>query len=308
MEEKISVVIPNFNGAKILTKNLPEVLKIFPKSEILIVDDASTDDSVDLVQNKFKKIKLIKNKKNLGFSRSVNRGVDESSSKYVVLLNSDVSPKKIDLKILMKHFSNPSTFAVGFLDISYEEGKRVKRGRGGAAFKKGFLSHFALKPEAAETFWVSGGSGIFDREKFLELSGFDPVYAPFYWEDIDLSYRASKKGYKVYFEPGAQVDHFHEEGAIKKTNSESFIKKVSYKNQFLFVWKNICDPYLILLHLIWLPYHFVKAAASLDFDFFYGFIWALVKLPSITFSIDSTHDLISDRQLLSKFKNLQNVR
>ena len=307
MEEKISVVIPNFNGERILAKNLPKVLDAFPKSEITVIDDASLDNSVNLIEKKFKEIKLIKNKKNLGFARSVNRGVEESEGRYVILLNSDVSPKKINLGILMNHFKDPSVFAVGFLDISHEGGKLHKRGRGGAVFQKGFLYHFALKTIDKETLWVSGGSGIFDKQKFLQLSGFDPVYAPFYWEDIDLSYRAAKKGYKVYFEPEAEVDHFHEEGAIKKTRSESFINKVSYKNQFLFVWKNIDDPFLIILHIFWLPYHFIKALVALNLDFFYGFIWALIKLPTITFSIDNSRNIVSDNEILSKFKNHQNA-
>lgn len=271
MEEKISVVIPNFNGYEILPKTLPKVIEAFPESEVIIVDDASTDQSTELIEKKFKKVKLIKQKKNMGFSRTVNKGVKAAKGRYVVLLNSDVSPKNLPLGKLVSYFGDSKTFAVGFMDISHEDGKTIKRGRGTAVFKKGFLNHFAAKPQKGKTFWVSGGSGIFDKGKFLELGGFDPIYAPFYWEDVDLSYRAIKQGYKCFFEPEAIVDHFHEEGAIQKSKSQPYIKRISYRNQFLFVWKNIEDPILLSQHLVWLPYHFAKALLNFDFDFLLGF-------------------------------------
>ncbi len=317
MEEKISVIIPNYNGRHLLAKNLPAVIKNCKNCEIIVVDDASTDQSVQYLKKNFRKIKIIQFSQNRGFAAAVNEGVKTASGSLVVLLNSDVLPKENFLKDSLKYFKDQKMFAVGFADMSPEDGKVVIRGKGGASFTKGFVSHFKLPSNSGETLWVSGGSGIFDKKKFLELNGFDEVFAPFYWEDIDLSLRAWRSGYKCFFELKSKVDHFHQEGAIKTSKSLFLVKAVSYRNQFLFVWKNIADPFWIIQHLLWLPYHFLKALASLDLAFFTGFVWALTKLPYLIFDSSLTtlgpqrkrgphgtvyHSPLSDREVLVKFE------
>lgn len=269
-----------------------------------MVDDASNDGSQDLIKKEFKKIKLITNKKNLGFGKTVNLGVEESSGDLVLLLNSDVSPRKDCLKAAITHFKDQKVFAVGLTDFSHENGKVIKRGRGGGSFKKGFLNHYKDEITSGETFWVSGGSGLFVKKLFLDLGGFDPVYAPFYWEDIDLSFRARLLGYICLFEPNSKVDHYHEEGAIKKTKRAFEIKTISYRNQFIFVWKNISDPLLILEHLVYLPYHFVKALAQKDGAFFLGFAKALAKIPQIVENpqYQVTKKVVPERVIFEKFK------
>ena len=309
MAHKVSVIIPNYNGKNLLAQNLPKVIKNCPDCEIIVVDDGSTDDSVALVRKKFKKVKVIANKKNLGFAKSVNIGTKASSADFILLLNTDVAPQANFLKFALEHFNNQNSggsalFAVALADQSHEREQVVVRGRGGAKFTRGFLNHFALNSESGQTFWVSGGSGLFDKTKFLELDGFDPVFAPFYWEDIDLSYRARKQGYRCFFDSHAKVDHYHEEGAIKKTHSPSYIKTVAYKNQFLFVWKNISDYLMLTLHLLWLPYHFAKALISMDTAFFAGFFWALIHLLVLIFNYDlrSANYQLSDREVLAGFE------
>lgn len=307
MEEKVTVVIPNFNGRDLLAKNLPKVAEVCPKSEIIVVDDASTDDSRQLLEENFKKIKVVENKKNLGFARSANIGVAAAKGDFILFLNTDVSPQPDFLKTVLEHFKSkntPNLFAVALADQSHENSKVVVRGKGGAKFKKGFLSHFAASPQSGETLWVSGGSGLFDKKKFLDLGGFDPIFAPFYWEDIDLSWRAYKLGFICLFDSRARVDHYHEEGVIKKTYSPLYIKTVAYKNQFIFVWKNISDYLLLTQHLLWLPFHFAKAMLRFDTTFFLGFIWALIKIPQLIFQshLSSDNETLSDKEVLQKFE------
>lgn len=284
MVKKISIIIPNFNGKNLLAENLPKVIKNCLNCEIIVVDDASSDDSVQYVKKKFPDIKIIRNNKNQGFSKTVNRGVEEANGDLVALVNSDSAPQEDSLTAVIPHFDDPDIFAVGLCDLSHEKGKIVKRGRGGAKFRRGFVEHYAIPIKKGETFWVSGGSGVFDKKKFLELVGFDPVYAPFYWEDIDLSFRAWKQGYKCIFEPTAKVDHFHEKGAIRKSHRPFFIKTVAYRNQFLFVWKNIDNYFLIIQHLLWLPYHFLTRLFSFDFAFHLGLLWAIARSWRLVFN------------------------
>ena len=282
MAQKISIVIPNYNGATLLKNNLPKVLKNSGDCEVIVVDDGSTDDSVKILKKEFKNIRLIEQKKNAGFASTVNNGVQHASGDLVLLLNSDVTPRASYLKNALVHFKNPKLFGVGLADISHEDSKEVLKGRGGGQFEKGFLSHFSMEAKSGETLWISGGSSLIDREKFIELGGFDTSYAPFYWEDIDLSYRARKKGYYCLFEKTSVVDHFHEQGAIKKNFSDDYVKVISYKNQFLFVWKNITDIDLVFEHI--------------------GFFLAMVNLPKIYMSINPHDEKISDKEVLKNFK------
>ncbi|MDO8659102.1 MAG: glycosyltransferase family 2 protein [Candidatus Parcubacteria bacterium] len=277
----ISIVIPNYNGEEILAKNLPKVFEAVDNAEVIVVDDASTDGSLRTLNNFRSKISIIKNERNLGFSSSVNKGVREAKGEIVILLNTDVVPEKNFLKPLLRHFEDGKIFAVGCMDKSIEDGKVILRGRGVGQWKRGFLVHSRGEINKASTLWVNGGSGAFRKSVWKKLGGFDELFNPFYWEDIDLSYRALKSGYKILFEPNSVVVHEHEKGAIKSTYSNFEVKTIAYRNQFIFVWKNLTDLDLCMLHLIWLPYHFAKAVTVWDLEFFKGFLMAFFLWPKI---------------------------
>ena len=310
----ISIIITNYNGEELLKKNLPKVFEAAKycqeawdnQIEIIVIDDCSEDKSIEIVQSsKFKvqsyslKLKIIKNEKNLGFSSTVNRGVKEAIGDIVVLLNTDVTPERDFLKPLLSHFKEDKVFAVGCMDKSIEDSKTILRGRGIGKWQRGFLVHARGEVDKTNTLWVNGGSGAFRKSTWDKLKGFDELYNPFYWEDIDLSYRAIKSGLKVLFEPKSIVTHEHEKGAIKGAYSPSQIKTVAYRNQFIFVWKNANDLSLQFLHVLWLPYHFVKAFASGEWTFVLGFFQALVRLPKVIKSRNNSIKYFtkSDRQV-----------
>lgn len=277
----LSVIIPNYNGEDLLRKNLPKVMDAVDNAEIIVVDDASTDDSLKTLSRFDRKIKIIKNEKNLGFSSTINKGVKEAKGEIIILLNTDVVPEKDFLQPLLKHFEDEEIFAVGCMDKSIEDGKIILRGRGVGQWKRGFLVHSRGEINKTNTLWVNGGSGAFRKSIWEKLRGFDELYNPFYWEDIDLSYRAVKSGYKILFEPKSIVIHEHEKGAIKKKFSSFEVKTIAYRNQFIFVWKNVTDFDLKLIHLLWLPYHFAKAFLRGDLEFFKAFLMAFFLLPKI---------------------------
>lgn len=299
----ISVIIPNYNGAKLLEKNLPKVLEAVSfykkgKAEIIIVDDASTDNSLDLVKDK--NVVVLKNEKNLGFSSTVNKGVGKARGDIIVLLNTDVYPQENFLEPLLKRFEDESVFAVGCLDKSAEGGKIVERGRGLGEWKRGFLIHRRGEVDKTNTLWVSGGSGAFRKSIWDKLGGLNELYNPFYWEDIDLSYRALKSGYKIFFEPKSVVFHEHEKGSIKEKYTSSQIKAIAYRNQFIFVKENATDYDLKFKHLAWLLYHFIKALISGDKAFFIGYFKFLVLLPKVIKSSLNYQKLFifSDKQVI----------
>jgi GT2 family glycosyltransferase len=320
---KISIIIPNYNGENLLKKNLPKVFvaaeyyldKEESHVDIIIVDDCSGDNSITEIQSfgltsspsraKSRdnlKLKIIRNEKNLGFSSTVNRGVKEADGEVVILLNTDVRPEKDFLIPLLSHFKDERLFAVGCMDKSIENGKIILRGRGLGKWKKGFLIHERGEVNKTDTLWVSGGSAAFKRSIWEKLGGLDELYNPFYWEDIDISYRAIKSGYKIVFEPKSVVIHEHDEGAIKKKYSDFKIKTIAYRNQFIFAWKNLTDLDLYLLSFeFWVYYHLVKAFIRRDWSFFLGFFKAYVLLPKIFISRFKAKRLFvkSDREVIN---------
>ncbi len=291
----ISIVIPNYNGETILKKNLPKVLeavKNYKKGtvEIIIPDDPSTDNSENIIQdfiahlpqkNITGKTVTNKNQSLSGFSKNVNRGISLASGEILILLNTDVAPHNDFLEPLLAHFSDPTVFAVGCLDESIENEKIVLRGRGVGKWNRGFLVHRRGELDSIETLWASGGSSAFRKSTWDQLGGLNELYNPYYWEDIDISYRARKAGFRVLFEKKSKVIHEHGKGAIQTLKKPFHIRKTAYRNQFFFVWLNITDFPFILSHLFWLPYHVITALFRKDNAFFFGFSEALVSLPKV---------------------------
>lgn len=287
---KISIVIPSYNSELVLKKNLSHVVESLNdyknNSEIIISDDSSTDKSVDFInefidKNKEVKIKLLVSEKNKGFSSNVNKGVEEAAGEILILLNTDVSPRANFIPFLLKHFDNEKVFAVGCLDESIEDGKIVKRGRGKGEWTRGFLSHSAANIDSSDkTLWISGGSGAFRKGIWDKLGGLDSVYDPFYWEDIDLSYRALKSGYELIFEKESIVKHEHEEGVIKKRFKPKKVNAIVYRNQFIFAWKN-SDLNNLIIGILWLPIHLLHAVIDRNTGLIKGFFNALIKIPHV---------------------------
>lgn len=301
----ISVIIPNFNGEKLLKKNLPKVLATNP-DEIIVVDDASSDNSVAYIKKQIakrkstklakpnpkgtQKLKIIENKKNLGFVKSVNRGVQEAVGEIIVLLNNDVAPTKNFLKPILPYFKNQKIFAVSFCEPQFSWAK--------AAFINGFIVHGLGERQDKPyiSFWASGGSAAFSRELWEKLGGMDPVYHPFYWEDIDLSYRAAKRGWEIWWEPAAVVYHVHGE-TIEKYFSKSFRDYITARNQLLFIWKNITSKKLIWQHQKELAKRLLKG------QFWRPFLGALLKLPDVfeKRKREGLEEKLKDEEIFAKF-------
>ncbi len=313
MKQKIEVIIPNYNGFELIEKNIPKVLHVlaaYPNIEVTIVDDGSRIEEQELLSEYIKSInkknkiqvKLMLFQKNLGFSSNVNRAALESTSDILVLLNTDVYPRKDFLDAVLPHFKDELLFGVGCMDESIED-KTILRGRGIGEWKSGFILHRKGEVDRTDTFWVSGGSSAFRTDLFKLLGGFDPLYNPFYWEDIDLSYRAQKAGYKILFEPKSVVVHVHKKGSIKKHYKDDTIRSYAMRNQFTIVWKNVTDKDLIFSHLLFLPLHLARAILKRDKIFLKGFFLAILRLPDIM-----KHRKIQKKQFILKDKDILHLQ
>jgi GT2 family glycosyltransferase len=274
--KKISVVIPTYSASHLLRKNLPAIFACCRTGDqVVVVEDAGTDDTVVYLREKYKLVAaspsvnhcptdyypqpkaiqytvyanhvevadksilltVVELKNNLRFAGAANLGMLFAEHELVFLCNNDVLPQVDCLTHLAPYFEDGNVFAVGCLEYeSTEQGQ--KSGKNILFFRRGLFQHSrAINFESGETAWASGGSAVFEKAKWLALNGFDRVYYPAYWEDIDISFRARKKGWKVLFESAAVVYHKHE-----STHSDVFgqqkIDAMSWRNAQIFTWKN----------------------------------------------------------------------
>ncbi len=299
MKNSVSIVIPNWNGAEKIRKNLPRVLEVAQFNgikEVIVVDDKSSDESVEILESDFPQVFLIKKKQNSGFSSTVNVGVKNASGEFVFLLNNDAVPEKDFLKSLLRHFINDRVFSVGC-------------NTGGlwtvAEFKNGYFWHNQAKgvheeerSSAHKTLWVSGGSGIFRKSIWQQLGGLDELFDPFYEEDLDLGYRAIKRGYLNIWEPDSLVDHYKEQGVIAKNFPKSKISKIAQRNQLLFIWKNITSPKLTKEHISRLAKILVTHPS-----YWPVFLSAAVKLPALLpkRKKEKKESLVFDEEILLQY-------
>jgi GT2 family glycosyltransferase len=267
---KTTIAIPNFNGKGLLERNLPNIISS-GADEVLVIDDGSSDQSVEFIRANFPTVKLLVNKKNQGFIYSVNRLFEEAEGEIVVLLNSDVLVSREFLKPLLVHFKDKQVFAVNCHEQD-EAWSDAFWSKGFFEFKRG-----DEKSVAHRSSWASGGSAAYRKEIWKRLGGFDELFAPFYWEDVDLSYRAIKAGFDVLWEPEAKVTHEHET-TISKVFKKRFTDWVKQRNQLLFIWKNIDDKRLIGEHR---KYLIRRLFGGIGLGYWVPFIWALIRYPKI---------------------------
>jgi len=245
---KISVIVTNWNGLVLLKKYFLSVVLASPEAEeIIFTDDASTDSSVAYItelQKKYPQIKIITHTKNVGFGENTNYAVKQAKGDYVVLLNSDIKPHKNYITSSLKHFKNKNVFGVGFAELGHECWARI-------FWSGGTLNHEPGKPvdKVHISAWVSGGSSIVNKKLFLKLGGFDPVYAPFYSEDLDIGLRAWKSGYQLLWEPTSVVEHLHE--STTSRFPKRFLDYVKERNRLLSILRNFTSSQYTSSNSLW---------------------------------------------------------
>lgn len=297
---KISVVIPNWNGEEKLKRNLPKVLeaaRINGVQEVIVTDDASTDKSVAVLKTQFPEVKVIESNlnKNRGFGSNVNIGVSCADGDLIFLLNSDATPDKDFIKFALPHFEDSKVFSVGCNTGGLWSG---------AKFEDGFFWHGQADPAmvdgscAHQTLWSSGGSAFFRKALWDEMGGLDPLYDPFYVEDLDLGYRATKRGYINIWEPKSLVEHYKEKGVIESNFSKALVNNTAERNILIFIWKNITSPQLIRAH----QQALIKRLLMHP-KYFPIFLEAIKKWPKIMEErkLEEEKAKFSDDEILSKF-------
>ena len=306
MKPEITLIITNWNGSKLLRECLPTVLEAVRFDhhhfyEVMVIDDCSNDNSLGILADEFPEVRTEQTPQNLGFQEANNYAVKLAESKIVMPMNNDIKLDPKALHYLAQHFDNKDTFAVSGKIFAFDQTTFLYGNRGGY-FQKGHFHLYEKPPEDdSQTLFACGGAFMVNRQKYLDLGGFDSMYHPLYYEEIDLSYRALKRGWKVHYEPQSIAYH-KVQATITRQEKLRRISLISARNNYLFVWKNILDRSMTLTFLFYIPLFLLRDLFRLKSRFLVAFYLALKRLPRALKgrSIEQSDVLYSDREILSR--------
>lgn len=307
---KVSIIIVHYNGTKIIDNCLKSLRSTtYENYEVIIVDNNSTDESVDLITKKYcGYATLIRNKENLGFAAGNNIALRNINSDYVVLLNNDteVKPDWLNKLVDMAEYDisigalqpkllslrNPGYFdyngaAGGYLD---RYGYTVCRGRIFGHIEKDYGQY----DDVVETFWA-GGAAIFIRTKVLSETGLldEDFYAHF--EEIDLCWRIRLRGYRILCVPKSVV--YHLAGGTANPN-KLFL---NHRNNLIMILKNYSLKRLIVYFPIRIIFDCVTigyAASKKDFN------WTIAILKSFLWIFANVRSIIIKRISIQKTRKV----
>ncbi len=275
----IAVVILNWNGREFLRKFLPSVIANSRHiAEVIVADNASTDSSIEFLQNDFPSVRIITNRTNGGFARGYNEALAEVEADYYVLLNSDieVTPNWIEPLIEMmegdhtiaacqpklRSYAEPAKFeyagaAGGFID---EYGYPFCRGR---IFQHIETDH-GQYDDAMEIFWATGACMFVRADLFKKFGGFDEDFFA-HMEEIDFCWRLKNGGYKIMYCPGSVVYHVGGGTLPKKSAQKTYL---NFRNNISLLYKNL--PSHLLLQVFAVRF-LLDGVAAFKFLFGAGF-------------------------------------
>ncbi len=238
-KKSISVVIPNYNGKHLLETYLPFTFAALAEAnvsyEVILVDDGSKDDSVEFIRMRYPDVILISNPENRGFSYTCNTGIAAAHYELIFLLNSDVKLEPGYFDRQWKYFETDDTFGVMGRIIDME-GERIQDAArmpkfNGFKLKTDYFFYKETPGDWLYTFYLSGANALVDASKLKQLQGFDELFSPFYCEDMELSLRAWRLGWKCYYEHQAVCRH-QVSASTKNYQTAKWVKSVYYRNRF----------------------------------------------------------------------------
>lgn len=214
--------------------------------EVIIVDDDPNGDLTDRLRD-YSNLRVLRNNENLGFVLSCNRGAILARGEYLVFLNNDTQVQTGWLDALIWTFEHRRDAGLVGSRLIYPDGRQQEAG--GIVFKDGTAWNYGhlddpYRPEYSylrEPDYVSGAALAIPRQLFEQLGGFDPRYAPGYYEDTDLAFRVRAAGYGIYYQPWSRVLHVEGVSAGRDENGSKGMKRFQEINRrkFLERWASV---------------------------------------------------------------------
>jgi GT2 family glycosyltransferase len=262
----ISTVILNWNGKEYLHPCLQSVKgQTYPNIEIILVDNASTDGSIEYIKDLLSDLRLIINYRNIGYGGGNNRGIEEAKGRYIFVLNSDTEIEKRCVELLWECIETDQRIGVTTPKILLYDRRDIIDAAGLTIYPDGLsIGRGRLEPQEKynqreEVFFGSGCASLFRKEMLEEIGLFDEDFFA-YAEDTDLGWRARLARWKSYYVPEAVVYHHHS----KKFGTYSPLKAfLVERNRIWVAWKNFPLPILYLWPFYTLWRYFYQGIGAL---------------------------------------------
>lgn len=303
---KVDILVLNYNGKDLMKRFLRSICKAAEvvssyECSVHVVDNLSSDGSCEYLRENFPNVKLHVAQENKVLC-SYNDVVEKLDSDIVIFLNNDIEVEPDFVDHLVKHFKEKDVMFVAPRLMNFDN--TFNGGKSHLEFKNG-----AIKVAVdSETFMDPGetqaiSTGAFRRDTFLEFGGFDDLYLPGIWEDVDICFRGMTQGWKGVYEPESVIWHaesttFHREYGEKKK------LRIAHRNMFLFIWKNITDPRMLATHLILTPPRVLVQLIMGKGEIIGGFFMALKRIPFVldrrkNLKLERKKRVLGDRSLIS---------
>jgi GT2 family glycosyltransferase len=265
--KSVCLAILNYNGKKHLEHLLPTACvatKRFPSAcPVVVLDNQSSDDDMAWIRREFPCVQIVLAPKN-DFLFSYNWLAQRRSEDILVLLNNDLKVDPDFLTPLVRHFELPDVFSVSACSYDWN-GTQITSGPACLEFKNGFYNwRFDTRQQkTCHTLFTSGGYMAVDRKKFLELGGFNRLFAPAYCEDVDIGFRAWRRGWRCIYEPDSHVWHRHQ--ATWSNGSKGSLNSLELRNSLLMQWSTFPMNRCRCVRLQTLLKLFIGSIRSADF-------------------------------------------
>jgi N-acetylglucosaminyl-diphospho-decaprenol L-rhamnosyltransferase len=279
---RVCILVLNYNGRAHLDDCLSSLERAAARygrpCPIVLVDNRSTDDSLAFTRARFPGVDVIVSPRN-DFLFSLNAIVRARDEEVVVIVNNDMRFDDGFVAPLVEHFADRGVFAVGAAILDWTGSADTVGPRCARVEKCWFYKWWSYeRQEAALTLEACGGAAAYRREMFDALDGFDPLYRPGYYEDLDLSYRAWGRGWTVVYEPRSRAYH-RESASMLARFGDSGKARLLYRNHLLFTVKNIGGPRFLIGFFLLLPYRVLSPLARGYRVPLAGFLRAVPHLP-----------------------------
>lgn len=303
MSRPVSVVIPALDDFELFDRNLPQLFSELARrdrdDEVLIVDDTGRDVLRARLGETFPRARVLVGEENAGFAASLRFGMEQARHELCFSMNPDVFVRAGFLEPLISCLDDPKTVAaVPKVLLNGDEDRieslvALELSGGLVGIHQPGLEE-GVKEDVLKTRPVAfavGGACLLRKREFLEGGGFDPLFEPFYWEDVDWCWNHWRAGRRSVYVPASVVEHHHR-GTIGRLVPPELVRAALEKNRLIFHWKHIDDPELLKEH--------VEALYRLVFE-----AWLeerRLDLVWLNLALDQAEDALKARRSLTKSK------
>ena len=270
-ERSCAILIPNWNGISHLQALLPslrEAARRYPgDTAVVVVDNRSTEPDVAWVREHFPEVEVEVAERN-DYLFSLNPVAARRDEDIVIVLNNDMRVDPDFVEPLVRHFDDPDVFAVMARIMDWEGREQTTGQRVMWTRRCWFYKAWRMDvPGPCYSVEACGGASAYRRDRFVELGGFDSLFRPGYYEDLDISYRAWMRGWRVVFEPSSVVyhrvsatfnAHFDADARTRRERFETHL----HRNEALFTMKNVGGASFLAGYLALLPVRALRGALA----------------------------------------------